>query len=425
MTRMHAHAAVAAMLPQHAWTDAQLTAASLIFIGSYLVFAIGKFPGLKIDRPGMAIIGSVLLVAFRIVGAKEALRAIDFATLVLLFGMMLIVSNLRLAGFFDAVNEWIVGRLHPSHLLPTVIFTSGILSAFLVNDIVCLMMVPFVIGAARRMGLRPLPYLLALATASNIGSVATITGNPQNMLIGSYSGIGYLNFLAHLGPVAVAGMFVNWAIFHWLFRREDVAVAPMEERRQVSRVEAARLRKPLLVLALVVIAFLAGAPPALIAAVGAALLLITRTVEPRKVYDGVDWGLLVFFVGLFIIVGGAEQAGLLDQLFAFAHRWNLEQVAPFTVVTVLLSNIVSNVPAVMLLKSLVPRFANTHTAWLLLAMASTLAGNLTITGSVANMIVAERARPEVEITWREYARAGFPVALCTIVLGSLWLWWIG
>jgi Na+/H+ antiporter NhaD/arsenite permease-like protein len=190
-------------------------------------------------------------------------------------------------------------------------------------------------------------------------------------------------------------------------------------------VETTRLRKLLVVLALVVIAFLAGAPPALVAAVGAALLLITRTVEPRQVYDGVDWGLLVFFVGLFIIVGGAEQAGVLDQLFAFAHRWNLEQVAPFTVVTVLLSNIVSNVPAVMLLKSLVPRFANPHMAWLLLAMASTLAGNLTITGSVANMIVAERARPEVEISWREYARAGFPVSVVTIALGSVWLWWIG
>lgn len=162
----------------------------------------------------------------------------------------------------------------------------------------------------------------------------------------------------------------------------------------------------------------------MIAALGAALLLITRTVEPRRIYDEIDWGLLVFFIGLFLIVGGAEKSGIVDRLMALTRGWNLERVAPLTLVTALLSNVVSNVPAVMLLKSAVSRFANPHTAWLTLAMASTLAGNLTITGSVANMIVAERARPEVDITWRQYLRAGFPVALATIAMGAAWLWWI-
>ena len=160
-------------------SDARIFAAYAIFAGSYFVFAIGKFPWMKIDRPGAAIIGAVLMVAFRIVGAQEALQSIDFATIVLLFSMMVIVANLRLGRFFERIAEWIVARLHPHHLLPTVIFTCGLLSAFLVNDIVCLVMTPFVLHMARRLGLPPIPYLVAVATASNVGSVATITGNPR------------------------------------------------------------------------------------------------------------------------------------------------------------------------------------------------------------------------------------------------------
>ncbi len=209
-------------------SEARTIAAYLIFVGSYFVFALGKFPWMKIDRPGAAIIGAVLMVAFRIVGPQEALIAIDFATVVLLFSMMLVAANLRVAGFFERIAEWIIERLHPHHLLPTVIFTSGLLSAFLVNDIVCLVMTPFVLHMARRLGLPPMPYLIAVATASNIGSVATITGNPQNMLIGSLSGISYLDFIAHLGPIAVAGLFLNWALLHRIYMRgigDRVAVA--------------------------------------------------------------------------------------------------------------------------------------------------------------------------------------------------------
>src|SRR5262245_28371890 len=187
-------------------SDARIVAAYAIFLGSYFVFALGKFPGLKIDRPGAAIIGAVLMVAFRIVGAQEALVSIDFSTIVLLFSMMVVAANLRLAGFFDGITEWMIARLHPHHLLPTVIFATGLLSAFLVNDIVCLVLTPLVVHMTRALRLSPMPYVIAVATASNIGSAATITGNPQNMLIGSMSGISYLDFIAHLGPLTVAGL---------------------------------------------------------------------------------------------------------------------------------------------------------------------------------------------------------------------------
>lgn len=464
------------------WSTVTLVAAYTVFLLSYLVFALGKFPGMRIDRTGAAIIGAVLMVAFRAVPAAQALRFIDFPTIVLLFSMMLLVAYLHVAGFFDWVADLVVRQLAPRHLLPAIIFTSGLLSAFFVNDVICLVMVPFTLTATRRMGLRPVPYLLAVATASNIGSVATITGNPQNILIGSLSGIRYTSFLAHLGPIAVAGLFLDWLVIWVLDTRSSIPkTTPETSPQAISRAarhappdtvpqtvtraashatrtvvssanRAANLPaslpdhrphsasadsapprlsrqivKPAIVALLVLAGFLGGAPPALAAALGAATMLITRERDPREVYGQVDWGLLVFFVGLFLIVGGAENAGLMTRILGWGHRWNLESAGPFTVATALFSNVVSNVPAVMLLKSLAPHVishhgsANPQTGWLLLAMASTLAGNLTVTGSIANIIVIERARPEAEISFTQYARIGVPVTIATLALGWLWL----
>jgi Na+/H+ antiporter NhaD/arsenite permease-like protein len=404
-------------------SEARTLAAYLIFFGSYFVFALGKFPWMKIDRPGAAIIGAVLMVAFRIVGAPQALASIDFSTIVLLFSMMVVAANLRLAGFFDGITEWMIARLHPHHLLPTVIFSSGLLSAFLVNDIVCLVMTPLVVHMTRRLGLAPVPYVVAVATASNIGSTAAITGNPQNMLIGSLSGISYLDFLAHLGPVALAGLFVNWAVLHVMYLPGSSDRVEVAEVLSAPEFQRERIRKkPVVVLVIVMAGFLAGVPAAMMAAIGAALLLITRTVDPRTIYDEVDWGLLVFFVGLFVIVGGAERAGLTRTLLDPIAKWNLHRLPVFVTATAVLSNIVSNVPAVMLLRTLVPSFPDPHTGWLALAMASTLAGNLTITGSVANIIVVERASAAgVTVGFGDYFRIGLPVTLATMIVGAIWL----
>jgi len=244
------------------------------------------------------------------------------------------------------------------------------------------------------------------------------------MLIGSLSGIRYVDFIAALGPIAVAGLFLDWGLLHWIYLRGssdrgavDAAVSAPEFRHGPIRM------KPVVVLAIVLAGFFAGVPAAMMAAIGAALLLMTRSVEPRTVYDQVDWGLLVFFVGLFIIVGGAERAGLTARLLEPAQALNLHSTPVFIVATTALSNIVSNVPAVMLLRTLVPAFPSPHDGWLVLAMASTLAGNLTITGSVANIIVVERAAAEgVHVGFREYFRVGLPITLATLALGSAWLW---
>ena len=411
------------MTPSVAISDARLAAAYVVFFASYLVFALGKLPGLKIDRPGAAIIGAVGMFAFGIVHPNDSLRFIDFSTLVLLFSMMLIVGNLHLVGFFEWIAGFVLRRLRPTHLLPAVIFTCGLLSAFFVNDIVCLVMVPLVLSITGCMRLPPLPYLLAVATASNIGSVATITGNPQNMLVGSYSGIPYRDFIFHLGPVAVIGLFLDWFVLHWLHGRSMEAAGAIDETIPLPQLELSRLRKPVFIVTVVVAGFFFGVPPAMMAALGAAVLLISRTLEPRKLYRDVDWGLLVFFVGLFLIVGGAENAGIVQQALSFAQHWNLQKLGVFTVAVALLSNVVSNVPAVMLVKSLVPGFANPHSAWLGLAMASTLAGNLTITGSVANIIVVESAKPQLEIGFWDYFRAGLPITVATLIVGWAWIAW--
>jgi Na+/H+ antiporter NhaD/arsenite permease-like protein len=402
-------------------SDFALIGAYTVFLASYLVFALGKFPGMKIDRPGMAIIGAVLMFAFGALRPSDALHFVDLGTIVLLFSMMLLVAYLRVGGFFDWLTERVVSGLKPHHLLPTVIFLSGILSAFFVNDIICLVMVPFALTASRRMGMKPVPYLLAVATASNIGSVATITGNPQNILVGSFSGIGYRDFLWHLGPVAFVGLFLAWLVLWFFCRRIGLRDVRAEVPTDVSVLNSASLVKPGIVVVLVLAGFLAGVAPPLVAALGAAIVLITRTREPRLLYEEVDWGLLVFFVGLFLIVGGAENSGLTQGLLRLGERLNLQHVGVFTLVTAVLSNLVSNVPAVMLLKSLVPRFANPHTGWLVLSMASTLAGNLTITGSVANIIVVERARKEAIISFWDYFRVGLPVTVTTMAFGYLWL----
>jgi Na+/H+ antiporter NhaD/arsenite permease-like protein len=413
------------VLNAHEMTEARVAAGVAIFVASYVVFALGKFPGTKVDRPGAAIIGAVLMVAFRIVSGGEAIRAVDFASIVLLFAMMLIVGDLRLAGAFDAIAFFIISRLGARHLLPAVIFTTGVLSAFFVNDIICLVMVPIVLTLTDRMRLDPLPYLLAVATASNIGSVATITGNPQNILIGSYSGISYRSFLAHLGPIAVAGLFLDWAILRSLFREAHVERDQASEQDSKARNFHDQWVKPAVVVLGVLAGFLIGFPPPLVAAVGAALLLITRSTEPRHLYAEVDWGLLIFFVGLFIIVAGAEQVGITRLLLDVARHWNLQNPAVLAAVTAVFSNFVSNVPAVMLLKSLIPGFQDPHRGWLILSMASTLAGNLTITGSIANIIVVEQAKAKVQISFRQYLQAGVPITICTLLFGTIWLWLTG
>jgi Na+/H+ antiporter NhaD/arsenite permease-like protein len=392
-----------------------------IFAGTYLVLAVGSLPGFRVDRTGAAIIGAALMLFFDVLTVEEAYAAINYDTIMLLFGMMIVVANLRLSGFFTLVGRWVVEHAHrPVLLLAGVAAVAGVFSAFFVNDTMCLVLTPLVLEIATRLRRNPVPYLLAVAMASNVGSVATITGNPQNMMIGSFSRIPYPDFARALAPVAAVGLVVVVAALAIAYRKEfrdESRIAPDPRAVRVNRV---LLWKSVAVSAGMIVFFFAGWPVPKVAVIAGALLLITRRVKPEKVYREIDWSLLVMFIGLFIVVAGVEKAGLPARLFAVASQYGLERMGPLSVFATLLSNVVSNVPAVLVFKSFVPHLPDAVHAWLTLAMSTTLAGNLTILGSVANLIVVERARREVNISFLEYAKAGAPVTIVTVALG-VWM----
>jgi Na+/H+ antiporter NhaD/arsenite permease-like protein len=396
----------------------------LIFFLTYVVVAVGSAPGLRVDRTGAAIIGAILMVVTGAISFDDAVRAVDFRTLVLLFGMMVLVAHLRLAGGFAALVRGISARVtSPVPLLVALVVTTGVLSALFVNDTICLVFTPIVLDIAETRRQRPIPYLLALATASNIGSLATMTGNPQNMLIGTVSGLSFGAFSRALSPIALIGLVLD-ALVIWLIFRRDLHVLPGEVEAPPPGIppHGPMLVKSVVVAVGMLAGFLAGYDAALVAASGAAVLLVTRRVAPRKVYASIDWDLLMLFAGLFVVVGAAERAGIDRRLFSLLAPLGLQTIAGLTATAAVLGNAVSNVPAVMLFTRIVPQLPDPRRAWLVLAMASTLAGNLTILGSIANLIVVEGARRRgYSIGFWEYLRVGLPITVATIAFGVWWL----
>ena len=392
--------------------------ALLIFAGTYIVIGIGRLPGFRVDRTGAAIVGAALMIAANVLTLDEAWAAVHHETILLLFGMMIVVANLRLSGFFSLVAAWVVENAHrPLWLLSGIVAVSGVLSAFFVNDTMCLVLTPLVLEVTRRLGRNPIPYLLAVAMASNVGSVATITGNPQNMMIGSFSGIPYRTFAAALAPIAAVGLVLTVAVISLVYRSEFRVQKELRIEHKRIRVHRPLLWKSLAASAGMIAAFFAGLPVSKVALVAGALLLVTRRIKPERVYREIDWGLLAMFAGLFVVVAGLEKTPVAEDTFRWAGRFGLDRTAPMSIFAALLSNIVSNVPAVLVFKPLVSRLADPAHAWLTLAMSSTLAGNLTVVGSVANLIVIERARREVEISFWEYAKAGVPLTAASLAFG--------
>jgi Na+/H+ antiporter NhaD/arsenite permease-like protein len=398
-------------------------ATATIFILTYTGVALGRIPGFRLDRAGIALTGAALMMAVGAITPEEAYRAIDLETLALLLGMMIVVAHLKLSGFFRLVTGWALAHAHsPLVLLATVAVTTGVLSAFLVNDAVCLVMAPLVIEVTRSLRRDPIPYLLTVAMASNVGSTATITGNPQNMIVGAVSRIPYTTFAATLTPVAAVGL---------LFVILLVAALWWDEFRRPAQVTAKssppRLHKPQLIKAVVVafgviVSFFAGVAVAKAAILGGALLLVTRAIKARKVYREIDGSLLLLFAGLFVVVAAAEKILFTSEVVGAVQSFHLDNIYILTAVTAVLSNIISNVPAVLALKPFVQGLIDQHRIWLVIAMSATLAGNLTLVGSVANLIVAERARAAgIEMSFWAYCRAGIPLTAITLAIGAWWL----
>jgi Na+/H+ antiporter NhaD/arsenite permease-like protein len=399
------------------------TASIAIFAMTYLVVALGRLPGFQLDRAGAAMVGASLMVATGALPLEEAAKAIDFDTIVLLLGVMIVVANLRLSGFFGLVSGWIVVRARrPLALLVAIVLASGILSAFLVNDTVCLVLTPLVLDLVARRRRNPVPYLLAIAMASNIGSTATITGNPQNMIIGALSHIPYGHFAAALSPIAAIGLVLTIGLIAIVYRSEFWTSERLCGEQSPARASWPIVRKSVVVSVAMIAAFFAGVPPAEAAVVAGAVLLLTRGIKSERVYAEIDWTLLLMFAGLFIVVAGLERSVLSPQVIDAVGRLHLERAPVLSGITAGLSNIVSNVPAVLVLKPFIAQLPAQNRAWLTVAMASTLAGNLTLVGSVANLIVVQQARSHnVEIRFWEYFKLGAPLTVLTIGIGVLWL----
>lgn len=410
---------------------------TILFTLTYAGLALGKVPGLRMDRAGIALVGATLMLVTGVLTLQEAVspQCIDYETLILLLGMMIVVGCLRLSGFFRLLAHWCLGRIEtPRGLLAVTILLSGVLSAFLVNDIVCLALTPLVLHLARRLRFDPVPHLIGLATASNIGSAGTITGNPQNMIIGIQSHISYLRFAARLFPVAVFGLLVNFWVIAFIYRRSLVPPKLVDVTGPILPESLPPLRRAHLwllvksVLAAVAAVVLFFTLPSqclpLIALGAAAFLLVGRIVRPEKIYRQIDWSLLVMFAGLFVVVH-AFRMHVVARWGIDGWTWLLNHpVDLLSGVSAVLSNLVSNVPAVLLFGPVMQAMpaANQETAWLALALSSTFAGNLTVLGSVANLIVVENARREgVSISFWDYCQVGAPLTLLTLALGIVWL----
>ncbi|HVC50482.1 MAG TPA: anion transporter [Stellaceae bacterium] len=400
-----------------------MIAAIAIFAATYLVIALGKLPGFRLDRAGAALIGASLMLATGVLSVSEATKAVDLGTLALLLGLMIVVANLRLAGVFRLVNRWVVARArHPLELLVAITLAAGVLSAFLLNDAICLVMTPPVLELTRRLGRNPVPYLLAVAMAANIGSTATITGNPQNILVAGFSGIPYTDFAAHLAPVAGLGLIAAIVLIALLHPEEFLVRARLSQAVVPAHLHRPLAIKAIAVTILMMAALFAGQPPAKAALVAGGVLLFTRIVRSERIYRAIDWPLLLLFAGLFVVVAGLEKAVVTPALMEEIARLHLDRAPVLASVTAVLSNLVSNVPAVLVLKPVLGTAADPHRAWLIVAMASTLAGNFTILGSIANLIVVQGARAGgVRIGFWQYFRVGAPLTVLTLLIG---LWWL-
>ena len=405
------------------------TARLLIFVVTYALISMPSVPVLRLTRPAVGLVGAVAMVMLGGLPLREAYAAIDLDVIVFLLGVMLLSGYLEVGGFF----EWLAARLSARFttarmLLGAVVVASGLFSAFFMNDTICLVITPVVLAAIRRLRFRPLPFLLGIALAANVGSAMTVTGNPQNMLIGVSSGLTYAQFLRALALPSVGGLAIVYAMLLWLCRADLSARdnGPPQTGDEPA-LEPIPFDRPLVTAGLIVFAgalaaWLTGHSLPLVAIGAAAILMVVARRDPAAALSKVEWPLLMFFAALFVVTQGVRSVPLVQWLDAEAvrqvtgARWRDAGVVSATMLV--LSNLVSNVPAVLLWLPVIPKLPQPAFLWPVMAMSSTFAGNLTLVGSMANLIVAERAQSQgVTLGFWDYLRVGVPVTVLTIVWG--------
>ncbi len=399
--------------------------ALLIFVLTYLGVALGEVPGLALDRTGFALLGALAMVVFGVVTPAEATAGVDVPTIVLLYSLMVVSAQFRLGGFYTRLALSLTAHLErPRWFLAKLMLASAVLSAVLANDIVCLAFTPVLTVTLLRAGRQPLPYLLGLAMASNIGSAATIIGNPQNMLIGQVGRLDFGPFLAWCGVPAALGLIVAYGLLLVLHPRAwgGPDRPPEEQAGDWPAFDAWHSGKGAVVTLALMASFFTPVPREVSGLAAAGLLLCSRRLNTRSLLGLVDWHLITLFIGLFVVVHAVQAHGWPAALVAWlaGHGWNLADQPVLAAVSVVLSNLVSNVPATMLLVKFLP--AGDPGPWYVLAVSSTFAGNLVTIGSIANLITMEQARVfGVRISFRDHARAGIPVTLATLLVLFGWM----
>jgi len=402
-----------------------------IFVLTFALLSVRSIRSYRLDRPAVALFGAALMLAFGIVSPEDALAAIDLNVILLLLGMMLLVAGLDACGFFDLVSRRVAEVSRSQfHFLALLFFSTAVLSALVLNDTIVLLMTPIVVKACRTLKVNAVPYLVGLALAANIGSVATPVGNPQNAYIAIRGGIPFATFTGHLFLVAALSLLIGLGVVWLAFRRDlSAEVLGFEEARKAAPVIVHRrgLALTLAVLVGTVAAFSLTAPAMLpfAALVGGALVLLLLPAlahtTPRTLFEKVDWSILILFLGLFVVMKGLETSGLLAELFARFGGGPATDVWRLSGTAAVASNLVSNVPAVLLLSPFVAAApaASQPTLWLGLAASSTLAGNATILGAAANIIVVQvAAKAGAEVSMKDFVKAGLPTALLTLVLAA-------
>ena len=395
----------------------------VILLVTYLLIAVQQVPMLRLNRPAAALLGAVAMVTIGGLPLHEAYAAISGDVIVFLLGVLLLTGFLEEGGFFEWVARFVVVRARSAtSLLASVVIVSGLLSAFFVNDTICLVLTPLLIAVLRPLGLPARPYLIALALSANVGSAMTPTGNPQNMLIGVASGLTFARFLASLALPSLGGLVIVFVVVRLLHRAEVARPLPDTVHVPDAPFDGVLVTKSLAVFGGALVCWLAGLSLPLVAITAAAILLAIAKRDPATALEKVEWSLLLFFGALFVVMRGARDLPLVADLTSAAGAQirgaPLHDAVVTSAAMLGLSNLISNVPAVILWLPVVSALAAPTFIWLVIAMSSTFAGNLTLLGSMANLIVAERAEARGErLGFADYLRAGVPVTLLTLGWG--------
>ncbi len=398
--------------------------ASLIFLMTYIIISGRRLHFIKIGRPGGVLLGTVLMVLFGVLTPQDVYKVINWDTVFLLLGMMIVVEHLAEAGFFTSIAEFF-NRFNPSPriLLAFIVFGTGLLAGFFVNDIVCIFFTPLLIIWIKERKLPPLPFIIALATSTNIGGIITFTGTPQNMIIGSISGINFTRYFLIMFPIGLLCLSINYILLITLFKKEFNSWVKPEIKTGVTpvpRVETG-LKRSVFITLLVIIGFFFYGNLPFVALAGGSFLFVISNREESKILNRVDWNLLLFFAGLFTVIGGLKVSGVIDNILYPIKDFIQPTVMGgwlLGIVSIIGSNLFANVPYVLVISESVKDVSNPEFLWLTLAFTTTIAGNLTIIGAIANIIVIDRTKNIREVSFMEFLKFGLPSTILCFIVGQ-------